>query len=239
MATAPNFPRVVIDHGRYWRGKIQIWSTTYFLGGGDWASGEAASCCSALTAMENALLFEAPAHGGYFTEARAYGPKTGAPEYIDSIADPADPTTWGDYNSSIWEGVTGAMYNPVAEAAMYVETPLAGLNSRGKPVKSVKYLHSVPVLGGSAVGDDAIPGSVIVAAQAQLAILNTGVGPNNRRMITNGGRYPSAAPTLAVQIGNHQMPQGRRKKKVSSSNLPGILTDLGKIKSALSDIPDL
>jgi hypothetical protein len=226
VATAPNFPRVVIDHARYWRGVPHVWSTTYFFGGGAWASGEAAAVVGSLLGMESAILYNPGANICGFIEARAYNAVTGAPVYVNNIGVLATPSTWDAYSGAAWSSVTGADYVSAAEVCFLLDTPLAGLSSTGKPVKSTKYFHSVGQLFNEGTTGADIPAAVQTQIASYTAILNSGVGPNGRRMISNGGRFPSGAPTVRPFFGNHQMPQGRRKKATSGGT---VLTRLIKL----------
>lgn len=237
MATPPNFPRIVIDHARYWRGVAHVWSTTYFFGGGDWDPGEAATVGSNIAAAETECLFPGPANSGGFIETRGYNAALGAPVYVNAYGNIDTPSTWEAYSGTAWGAVSDPIYDTAAEACFYLETPLAGLSTTGKPVKSVKYMHSVPVIEGSGGPGDGIPANVITAISTAFAFLNSGTGPNNRRMISNGGRFPSGPPTVRPYIGNHQMPQGRRKKKSAGgvTLTASLVKDLSAIAAAAED----
>jgi hypothetical protein len=223
--TSYPFPRLVIDHARYWRGAPHQWSTQYFFNGSTPGSSEWLSIDTALTTMEAAVLFLSTGAGG-FVAVKGYSTAGGPPVYTRAIGEVPTPSSWSPYVGSDWSSASGYVYNVEAEACVLVSIPLTGLSSKGKPVYARKFLHSVAQPSTSVSGAAAsLPAGVVTAMETSLAILNTGFGSGGRRVISMAGRLPSSNPIVEPFLGNHQMPRGR-KRKASSSSIFAALKDL-------------
>lgn len=233
------FPRITIDHARYWRGAAHRWSTTYFLSGSTPSGGDFATLAGQLVAMESEILYTAPTDSGGFLEARGYGTGGGAPAYVDSYGELTTPSTWVAYSGSAWAAESEPQYENAAEVAMLLRIPLAGLSSTGKPVFGRKFYHSVPVSNSPGTADPDILSTTITALQAELALLNNGSLTGGRRVISNNGRLPSSNPVVEPFFGNHQMPRGRKRGGSSSSSLSSLLAEANKLKSALGAVAGL
>lgn len=219
--------RAVVKHVRYWRGRIHRWSTVYQYVGTASSAPTAADCQHILTLDDNMCYGEGASNGGTYECAIYNQASGGVPIAVYTRFDWTTPGTWVGYAGTAW-GSVSVNQEPAAEVALLVEYP-AGLGRTGKPVSLRKWYHAVPVSGSTA-------GSPDIGA-APLATLRTGaealmgaLGDLGLVLGSRSGRIGGDAHVQAF-YGNHQMPKGRRKKKVPSLDpLQQVLVDVATSK---------
>lgn len=209
--------RFTVRHVRYWRGAIHKWSTDYVYTGtlsGTLSAGH----CELMLDTERPMLYSgAQAVGGSFGCEVYDAIAGGSPLASYTAFDYTVPGDWVPYSGTAWPS---AAWDPelAAEPCLIVDWP-GGLSRTGKPVFFRKYLHAIPVSQAADPGDpDVTSGSVTsLAAQANLMLgLFSDVGLH---LGSVGGRL-AGNPVVKNFYGNHQMPRGRRLKRVVTNALP-------------------
>lgn len=141
----------------------------------------------------------------------------GAPLLSKVYADWLNPSS-GTLPPSAYWGSKVAVCNQPLESALVVEWD-GGLGRTGKPVKFRKFYHAIPVSTAEDGGADITPTDVTglqeLANTIQTAFTDFDLLMGNTRRL-------AGTAEVSANYGNHQMPRGRRHKKlVTSSFKPG------------------
>nr|CRY96135.1 hypothetical protein [uncultured prokaryote] len=220
--------RVVVRHVRYWRGAIHRWSTVYPLTG-SLASSNYPGVIAATYTMEQAVNFKAGNVGGGVYEIALYDHATGGvPVSVQPYFNYESYPAWIGYTSTGWGAATEVLES-AAEVALQVEWA-AGLSSSGKPVRFRKWFHSVPATVSITIPPVDVSPARITSLTAAFTTWSAAVGGLGVPM-GNSSRLAANTPVIAQDFGNHQMPRGRRRKRLT------LETPSGKI--SLSDFLQL
>lgn len=209
--------RFTVRHVRYWRGQIHRWSTDYVYTGtlsGTVSSGH----CQLLLEKEATMLYSGgEAVGGSFACEAYDAIAGGSPIASYTVFDWETPGDWVPYSGTAWPTVALDAESQ-AEVCAVVAWP-GGLSRTGKPVFFRKYLHAVPVSQAATAGDPDIPSGTVtdllVPANEMLGLF----GALGLHLGSVGGRL-AGNPVMSAFYGNHQMPRGRRLKRVVTNALP-------------------
>lgn len=203
---------VEIKKQAFWRGNPHTWVNRYILSGAQPSGADAITVIGALHDIEDQME---PAHtsgaGIGFVVGNAYPSGSGGP--FATVA----------YNTSEAQGsatgFTGAQWTdadqswaPTLETCMMMETPITGLNSRGKPISLRKYFRGVNSGGNEAEGTNGITADDITGSQTVCLPWTTGMGSSNWVVIAPSGAQASGPPKCHPFLVNHQIPRGRKRK---------------------------
>lgn len=213
--------RFVVRHVGYWRGQIHRWSTSYVYSGTADSPPSGADCLKMLQ-WDDAMCYGGSASESGTYECAVYDmSRKGTHIAIITLFDWKDPGTWVNMAGTAWT-TTGVFQDPTRENALVVEWA-GGLGATGKPVYFRKWYHAVPVSSTTGAG-----AQISAADQASLlahARTAQGIhGDNGLLLQAKSGRI-AGEPRVLNYYGNHQMPKGRRKKKVSAAQA-GIIGQL-------------
>jgi hypothetical protein len=118
-----------------------------------------------------------------------------------------------------WTSQGSATHNEPLETCVLLEAP-CGLNVRNKPVKLKKFIHAVPT-GNTQPIDSGTAIGWTLSGTAPTAALTLGNGSlyGSRVLIAPSGKQPATNGwTVNPVPSNHQMPRGRKRKKVAVSS---------------------
>lgn len=171
------------------------------------------------------------ATGTTVVRAAYYDGEASAPvwEAIYTVDDPA-PTPLQPTGAAMLES---SVQMPL-EVCVMLEAP-AGVSLRNKPVYLRKYIHAISA-GNLTVSDTGVDweydtGTIHTAAAHAMG---DGSWFGTRVYISPSGRQPATeAWTAIAAVGNHQMPRGRKKKKITTSgSTSSILQEIEGLAAA-------
>lgn len=210
---------VEITKQGFWRGSPHLWQNRYVMSGATPSAGDAGTVIAALHDIENVIHpAQDSAHGVGFVKGSAYpsgsGPAFAVTEYNTSegfgSATGFSGPTWSE-DTMTWA--------PTLETCALVETRLTGLSSSGKPLALKKYIRGV----NSGAAEDIVAGQMaaadIAGITAACAPWKTGMGSSSWVVIAPSGAQAALPPVCQNYLVAHQIPRGRRKKKVTSGGL--------------------
>nr|CRY96080.1 hypothetical protein [uncultured prokaryote] len=220
--------RGIVKHVSYWRGIVHRWSTSYSLT----AAGSPVidtAACEILLSNDDLMCFGQSAADGGTYECAIYNAGGGTPLATYTAFDYETPSTWILHaGAATWDVAETINSDTGLESALVVDWP-AGVSKSGKPVAFRKWFHAVPQSGTAPKTPD-VPAASLTKLQAQAAALQVCLTSGYGLNLGNAGRV-AGSPVVSAYYGNHQMPRGRRRKKVTLS------TPNGKI--SLSDLVDI
>lgn len=199
----------VVRHVGYWRGTIHRWSTVYPFVGEAALSGTTA--VDAVKTVDDALCWGPSENDGGIFESSLYDlTHKGMPIETNTYFDYTDPGAWLGYGGAGWTEGTGLIYDPSLETAMLIEWA-GGIGRTGKPVTFKKWIHAVP-RSNSTVGvpdlNDPVLSDLLAEANTVQTILS------GHGLLMGNSRRLAGDAHVNHYYGNHQMPKGRKRKKV-------------------------
>lgn len=209
----------------FWRGVPHVWDNRYVMSGAQPSGADAITVIGALHDIED-VIYPTTAHdaGVGFVDGKAYPSGKGAP-----FAQVNYNESQGAGTATGFTGGEGSMaWAPTLETCLLVATPITGLSSSGKPITLRKYFRG---LNAGSVEDTTgaeLPGAVVTYVNAAVLPWKTGMGSSSWVVIAPSGAQASGAPVCSPYLHNHQIPRGRKKKKVSSSVLGAIVDAVEK-----------
>lgn len=211
--------QLVCRHLSWWRGEVHKWSTVWPLV----STAEGVSWTiylqDQLATVDSQICYFGPDGGeGHLYQADFYSKDLGGMPILtttygsDTVPSDGSLPSGGAYVSS-----TAIMQTPL-ETCLIVDFS-AGLSKSGKPVQFRKYFHAVPQSTATDGAPDISPADR-AAVNALAASVNSVIAGSN--LLHGNARRLAGDPYVSQWYGNHQMPRGRRRKKiVTSSYAPG------------------
>lgn len=201
--------RIIIDHVRYWRGKVHRWSTSYSMTGN--GTTPDATACGTFLAAESKLLYpgDGASRGGPY-ECRIYLRSGGVPVATFTKFNWQAPAEWVAPSGEAWSSITDGNFDDTAEDAVLL-TWEAGLSKTGKPVFFRHYYHAIPFMGSSVAGQQTVPAAVVTNLQSYGQQLVTSLAPGYGLVQGNANRLAGTSPVAGPYVVTHQMPRGRKR----------------------------
>jgi hypothetical protein len=213
----------------FWRGSPHTWVNRYIMSGSQPGNTDTQSVITQLVQIEQQIFPFTPAGQGVgHVEARAYPSGSGPPYLVvtyKTATGPAGSTGFGNNP----QGDLGFQWAPTLETCVLLNTPVAGLNSRGKPISLRKYYRG---LMDGETEDNAVGGITAARKAAMEAVVlpfKTGLGTNSYVVIAGSGAQASAAPTVQPFLVAHQIPRGKKRKKTGSTGLLGLAAEAASL----------
>lgn len=214
--------RGVVRHVRYWRGKVHKWSTSYTFTG-SLTTPLDFTACNQLATADSRLCYHGPDTAGGIYQVQFYDLQAGGTAVATAnYFDPLNPAAWLPYDGSGW-GSNTLETDATAENALLVEWA-GGFSKTGKPVTFKHWYHAVPAVEPVGGAQQVSAGDVASLTTAANRI-NGVVAGYGIVLGSKAGRLAGNA-TVSAYYGNHQMPRGRRKKRITAqqaSNLQNFL----------------
>lgn len=229
---------VELEKQAFWRGAAHTWVNRYVMSGAQPSAADALTVITALKQIEDKLHpAAAPGAGVGFVTGRAYPSGKGTFFAIQYYNPSLAPATANGFQGP--SGTGGAWtWAPTLETCLLVETPITGLNSRGKPIYLRKYIRGWNSGGVEDHASDGVLNTDATAVNALVAPWTAGMGSSNWVVIANSGAQASAAPSAHGFLVAHQIPRGKKKPKTSASILQIAETAL-RARGALGLAEDL
>lgn len=219
--------KFVVRHVRFWRGKIQRWSTVYQYNGTPLGGNVIVADLQTMYVADNKMCFSTAATQGGIYQIEIYDTVAGGvPVLSANYFDPESPGAWTGYAGNVWTA-TGRSFEPTAEVALGVRWP-AGLSKSGKAVYMRKWYHSVPSSTAVAGAADVVATDVTALTTAALALRDCFTARGMSMGVLPGTVV--GAPQVSTYYENHQMPRGRRRR--------ALVTASGKYTGPTVIIPD-
>lgn len=207
--------KFVVRHVRFWRGKIQRWSTVYQYWGTPLGGAIILADLQTMYVADNAMNFSTAATQGGIYQIECYDTVAGGiPVMTANYFDPESPAAWTGYAGNVWLA-TGRTFEPVAETALGIRWP-AGISKTGKQVYLRKWFHSVPTSVAAAGVADVGATDLTALTTAAVHLRDCFVGRGMSMGVLPG--TVSGAPQVSAYYENHQMPRGRRRKALVSAS---------------------
>lgn len=209
---------VEIKKQAFWRGNPHTWVNRYILSGSQPSGSDAETVISALHDIEDQME---PAHasgaGIGFVIGSAYPSGSGGPFAVVPYNTSEGAGSATGFSGAGWTDADQG-WAPTLETCMMMETPITGLNSRGKPISLRKYFRGVMSGGNEAEGTTGVTADDITGSEAVCLPWKTGMGSSNWVVIAPSGAQASGPPVCHPFLVNHQIPRGRKRKPASSGS---------------------
>lgn len=206
---------IELEKQGFWRGKVHTWVNRYVMSGPDPTSSVAVNIMGQIKNAEDHIYPSRTAGVGVgFVIAKAYLSTGHAPfatvPYNTSL-NAASATGF----SGPATAYTSLTWSNQLEACLDVRALLPNLSISGKPVYLRKYYRGFLHTQAEDGGVTPIAAADITEINSNLGLLTNGGLPNGITVIGLAQAVTPSAFTAQTFTGNHQIPRGKKKKKVT------------------------